>query len=892
MPPLSPLEKALNSSHIVVTYWRVPNQHGSEKALLEYISQSVSLWGYDAADLISGKVDFYELIDHRQQSAMVLRWDKAIEAQEDCTLEYEIRKADGRKIRVRDHRVKELSSDGTLYYVGTLTEQPEPISDHKDEASNNDARAVVARHDALLDATTDFIFYKDREGHYQESNQRFSELIGCQPSELLGKTASELFPKESVEPAAQRDSEVLSREKSVEQVSWVEYPNGQRLLVNVLKRPYYDQQGQLLGLMGIGRDITKAHANEERIKGHNRYLQAIIDAIDEMVFVINEEYQIETMNYEAQKQMGSPVLQQMMQSECCQIEINRCAPCTLENGSCSMDRVFKSGEAVSSIQEVEISGKQYAYEFSFSPLFTPEGAVSHVVEVIRDVTAYVTMQYDLKHKAERLAETQKMLLQAQRLVHMGSWEMDLENRTLFWSDEIYNIAELEKEKFQPSYEAFLKLVHPDDRQRVDTVYKDSLKLKIPYEVEHKLQMPDGRVKYVVQQCRTDFDDMGNPLRSLGTIQDISSRKRMEIDLKEQRDAFEAIYQKSSDGVLLIQNGKLIDCNEAVLKMLHAEDKAHVYYRHPAEFSPFLQPDGEDSRIKMNRMIDVCLAEGVSRGEWKFATLNGESFMVEMVLTHIIIHESDTIHMVWRDISERIALQEKSDEDKKMLFQQSKMAQMGDMLNSIAHQWKQPLAQINSVLIELSTISARDGIDHDMLQDRLDKIEDLTFYMADTIESFKNYLDPKKEKEQFSIAQLFEEVLRLIEPSLEKESISLMIHYEECFMMTGYMKELMQVLLILFNNAREALLERQVENPRIDVFAEKEDDKHIIHVIDNGGGIENDIIERIFEPYFTTKELNGGTGLGLYLAKVIIENGMGGTLSCFVKKPMTQFTIIL
>lgn len=126
----------------------------------------------------------------------------------------------------------------------------------------------------------------------------------------------------------------------------------------------------------------------------------------------------------------------------------------------------------------------------------------------------------LQHSESRLKE-------AQRLTQIGNWELNLASGVLYWSDEIFNIFEIDQSNFSASYESFLSLIHPDDRHKVDQAYKYSLESKVPFEISHRLFMPDGRIKWVNERCKTFYDEQGNPLRSVGTIQDISERIRVD-----------------------------------------------------------------------------------------------------------------------------------------------------------------------------------------------------------------------------------------------------------------------------------------------------------------------------------------------------------------------------
>lgn len=122
--------------------------------------------------------------------------------------------------------------------------------------------------------------------------------------------------------------------------------------------------------------------------------------------------------------------------------------------------------------------------------------------------------------------------EAEKIAQLGHWDLDIVNNKLYWSDQIYRIFELEPQQFGASYEAFLENIHPDDRDRVDQAYSNSLKNKTPYEIEHRILLKSGKLKYVREKCRTEYDKSGNPVRSIGMVLDITHQKKVELALKE------------------------------------------------------------------------------------------------------------------------------------------------------------------------------------------------------------------------------------------------------------------------------------------------------------------------------------------------------------------------
>ena len=224
-----------------------------------------------------------------------------------------------------------------------------------------------------------------------------------------------------------------------------------------------------------------------------------------------------------------------------------------------------------------------------------------------------------------------------------------------------------------------------------------------------------------------------------------------------------------------------------------------------------------------------------------------------------------------------AIDDVQKKDRAMLHQ-SRLARMGTMLSMIAHQWRQPLSEVSGILMELETASKFKKVDDKMIEDSVKESNKLIQFMSYTIDDFRNFFKPDKEKVYFYIEDSCYEAISLINASIKNYSITLNIKIKCNCEIYGYKREFAQVLLNLMSNAKDALIQRKVENPRIDLEVDYENAYSIVTIKDNAGGVEDEYMDLIFEPYFTTKESLKGTGLGLYMSKMIIEKNMGGELS--------------
>jgi len=404
----------------------------------------------------------------------------------------------------------------------------------------------------------------------------------------------------------------------------------------------------------------------------------------------------------------------------------------------------------------------------------------HTTKTNRDFWVYITLTHilikgksyihaslrniDAKKEIELNLENQNLILEeSQRLAHIGSWKFNLQSEKLSWSDEVYRIFEIDKDTI-PSYELFLDSIHPEDRDLVNKAYEKSLSTQKRYEITHRLVMKDGRIKYVSEQCETTFDYNNEPLISIGTIQDITAQKEIEIQLLQ---------------------------NQAIL------------------------------------------------------------------------------------------------------LQQARLASAGEMIGNISHQWRQPLNTLGLLIQKLNMYYERDILDADKMKTTMQKSMALIEGMSTTIDDFRDFFTPEKGKEIFSIEEGIQKAYSIIEASLQNNSLKYTLDMKDTSIkIEGYINEFSQVIVNILNNAQDALIENKISNAYINVRVYQNKKNIIIEISDNAGGIDEAIIAKIFEPYFTTKKEGKGTGIGLYMSKIIIEEHHKGELSVKNREGCACFKIQL
>lgn len=236
--------------------------------------------------------------------------------------------------------------------------------------------------------------------------------------------------------------------------------------------------------------------------------------------------------------------------------------------------------------------------------------------------------------------------------------------------------------------------------------------------------------------------------------------------------------------------------------------------------------------------------------------------------HELELETTALHRAMEDLREK----------EEMVIQQSRMAAMGEMLGNIAHQWRQPFNVLGFMVQDLGLSYECGEFSKELLDANIGKVMEILLQLSQTIDDFSNFTSTGKEKSLFRVNQVIADTISLIEESFKNQRITIDVSTSNDPQINGYPHEYAQVLLNILMNARDAFLESGMDNARIAMRSWEENGRSEVTITDNAGGIKAEILGKIFEPYFTTKDLGKGTGVSLFMSKTIIEKNMGGCLS--------------
>ena len=232
------------------------------------------------------------------------------------------------------------------------------------------------------------------------------------------------------------------------------------------------------------------------------------------------------------------------------------------------------------------------------------------------------------------------------------------------------------------------------------------------------------------------------------------------------------------------------------------------------------------------------------------------------------------------LEERIAHEVDASRKKdRIMFQQARLASMGEMLQNIAHQWRQPLGTLMMIVQSFQSKYLAGKLDEAFIESRVENATKVAQSMSNTLEDFRTFFHPHKIRTSFALRAVIEKAIELTKYQVNKDGITFHIDIKEDAVIYGYENEVTHILLNLIHNARDAFVDKTLPLKKI-LFIVKQTDKAVyVHIIDNAGGIQEELLGKIFDPYFTTKHKSAGTGVGLYMSKQIIEKHMHGTISC-------------
>lgn len=416
---------------------------------------------------------------------------------------------------------------------------------YRDISAYKRAKRKLQQSDALLGSIVDNIpvmLFLKRAGdlRYEMLNRAGENLLGISQQEIAGKNDYDFFPREQADFFTANDRAVLaSRQLKDIPVEPVSTSNGEIRILHTRKIGIYGATGEPTHLLGVSIDITDHKNAEDALQREHDFTSNLVSTAPVIILLLDTQGMIQHVN---------PFFEQLSGYRLDEIKgkewFSTFLPARDREGIRALFLAATQGVPTRGNVNpiVTRSGEERDIEWNDQAMHDAQGKVTSVLAIGLDVTARRAMQQALFTSSERLKE-------AQRIAQVGSWELDLSSGELAWSDEIFRLFEIDRSRFDATYEAFLNAIHPDDRDGVSQAYSHSLATRTAYEVTHRLLLPDGRIKWVHELCSTDFDAEGKPLRSVGTVQDITRQRQAEENLRHMNETLEARVVERTDDLL-------------------------------------------------------------------------------------------------------------------------------------------------------------------------------------------------------------------------------------------------------------------------------------------------------------------------------------------------------
>lgn len=591
----------------------------------------------------------------------------------------------------------------------------------------------------------------------------------------------------------------------------------------------------------------------------------------------------------------------------------------IQNGMCMLDAIKKIADrkkAKSNFDralagEYIVANEEYgdeelsrmSWEDRYSPIYDESKNIIGLTVFVTDITLLVEAQ-----KALRVSQIEKEILAERELllncVGEGMYCVDNDGRCIF-----INPAALEMLGYQKN-----EVLGKNTHELFHHHYPDGTLFPLDECIVHKAIASGIKIETKGYFFKKNGDFL--PVRIIATpivkerstigviiaFNDITLQHELEEKLKKLAFAeaskrlthekmLEAIFNALNFGIFITnKDGYFERVNDTFCKITGFLEEELIGRKFDILFSDGIREhtlSRYEEQIKSDNLFEYYPAQ------WELKSKYGRKLHVQASFAKVLNENGDvTMLTSINDITAQIELKNKNELQESILIQQSKMAEMGEMLGAIIHQLKQPLHAINGSIQLLALDASFGELSLEMVKKSESDILKSVKFMSETMENFRNFFKPQKEKHTFNIANAIEEILNLLSKQLKVSDISIELAIVPDVFICGYENELKQVLLNIINNAREELINRSTQDPCISICMGVQQNICTINIHDNGGGIVEDLLpNKIFEPYVTTKGTHG-TGIGLSLSKTIIEKHFMGKLMASNENGGAKFSITL
>ncbi len=733
----------------------------------------------------------------------------------------------------------------------------------------NELRASEERFRTLIQFSFDV--YWETDEHHRFVRQEFAEGLAdasARESEI-GKTRWEVPYLEPDEETWRKHRETMDAHLPFRDFELARpTPDGAKRYVSVSGLPVFDKAGHFVGYRGVGRHITDRKLVELSLRRRERELQELLETIPAMTVTVLPDGSSVSIGKRFSEYTG------LSETDGRGFGWKVCIhPDDLDLHVHTWRVSLKTGEPL----EIETRFRRGDGEYRWflaraAPLRDEAGNIVRWYEVLTDIEDRKQAEYGLR-------ESQGKLKAAQSTAHVGWWERDFTTDRLTASDEICRIFGVEPPELSNWRERWLQLIHPDDRSRTAEAAAASLLAGSPrYDIEYRVVRPDGSERTVHSQGDVTWDDAGQPLRQFGVLQDITELRKAEKELRAREEALRRSEAYLAEAQSLSHTGTIVFNPTAAVywsdesfriwgldPKLGIPDRDAVFRRiHPADREMLAAEIDEAFHQRRAFLTEFRIL--LPDGKLKYIEARGRPLVskdgtrVELIATQF-------------DVTERRRAKEQSEKLRQLeadLAHMNRVGIMGELTASLAHEILHPIATARN--------NARAGIRFlDMQPPELHEVREALACVVRDADRAKEIVDRVRDhmkkapprKQPFDLNEAVAEVIVMVRTAVEREKVTVHLDLQENMSpISGDRVQLQQVLMNLIMNAVESMSANTEEPREMTIKTEQtKDGSTTVAVRDSGPGIDPDRRERLFQPFYTTKET--GTGMGLAICRSII-----------------------
>jgi len=757
------------------------------------------------------------------------------------------------------------------------------------EAANQKLLIMEERYRLSFENIMDVVYMIDTELNVLDISPSVERILGYKPQDFIGRPISclsNIFTPESFAQAA-ADADLILKGETIPATLYRFIARDGIQKVGEVSGSPVKRNGRIIGLISVARDVTAHKEAEAALQESEERFRAIADYTYDWENWFGPDGKLIWVNSAVFRLSGYSVGECLAMTDFPMPLVDECHREQFSfHFAAAMNQ--RSGNDV----EFRIRCRNGTLKWvtaSYQPIYDSKGINMGHRSSVRDITDRKQAEEALRESEERYRnvfenhtavkflidpDTGRIIEANKAAVHYYGWSHEQLTEMTIYEINTLSLDDIKKEM------------------------KDAISSKKSY-FEFRHRRADGSIRDVEVYSST-IDLKGKKLLH-SIIHDITERKTAEEDLRESEEVFRLLFEKSSDAHLLIEGNRYIDCNDAALRITGFADKSMLINLTPADLSPERQPDGERSSEKANRMIETAINQGIHRFEWVRRRKDGTERYLDVTLTLIPMKGRKLLHTTWRDMTEQIRSRKEQEKLHYQLIQAQKMEAIGTLAGGIAHDFNNILTGIMGYT-ELYMDAVRDRPKVYQGMEQVLKAAERAKDLVRQILTFSRKTE--HEKKPVALAHIVDEVVRFMRASLPTTiEINPQISAISDIIM-GDPSQLHQVLVNLCTNAGYAMKDTGgVLYIGLDKAVIEADDllhtpaiRHgrylLLSVRDTGHGIPRESLERIFEPYFTTKEKGEGTGLGLAVVHGIVKDH-GGEIRVYSEEGRgTDFNIYL